>query len=75
MGEQKKREDIYDELYSAGLMSKLLQEVQAIRPGVSRNTLRLAIVNGPTTPLRRKILELAESIANNKEYASQTSEV
>ncbi len=50
-------ENIYDQLSVAGLTSELHDVMTALRPGISRNTIRLAFLAGATTPLRKRIIE------------------
>jgi len=70
---------LYSSLQIAGKMGELHRKIQGIRNGVSRNTIRLAFIEGATTPLREKILEVAASLLQEKEIevggtcAAQTS--
>lgn len=50
---------LYESLSVAGLIGDLHERMQVIRPGISRNTVRLAFVAGGTTRLRKRILEEA----------------
>lgn len=50
---------LYESLSVAGLIGDLHERMQAIRPGISRNTVRLAFVAGGTTRLRKRILQEA----------------
>lgn len=54
--------DLYEDLSAAGLTGDLHERMQIIRPGISRNTIRLALVEGGTTPLRRRILQEANTV-------------
>ena len=53
---------MYEELSVTGLIGDLYQKMQIIRPGISRNTIRLAFVQGGTTKLRRRILGEAKQL-------------
>ena len=53
---------LYDSLSVAGLIRDLQEIMEGIRPGISRNTVRLAFVAGGTTRLRRRILEEANKL-------------
>lgn len=53
---------LYEQLSVAALTSELHEIMQTVRPGISRNTIRLAFVDGGTTPLRRRIIEEAKKL-------------
>jgi hypothetical protein len=54
--------DIYEQLSVAALTSELHEIMQTVRPGISRNTIRLAFTQGGTTPLRRRIIQEAQKL-------------
>jgi hypothetical protein len=65
MTEEKTR---YELLSYYQLIPQLIQEIQRDRgKTVSRNTIHLAHLKGGTTPLRKKILEIAQRLITQKQ--------
>lgn len=56
------RQSIYDQLSAKGLIGEVLAQVRKHRPKASRNTIHLSFLEGPTTPTRRMILQVAEEV-------------
>lgn len=64
---------IYEQLSVAALTSELHEIMQSVRPGISRNTIRLAFVQGGTTPLRRRIIQEAQKLHAEKIVAAEAA--
>jgi hypothetical protein len=61
------RIQIYNRIAAKGLIGELLELVRKERPKVSRNTIRLSIHEGPTTPARQMILDKAMQVLKANE--------
>jgi hypothetical protein len=57
---------LFDKISVSGLTNQVLDKVEEVRPGVSRNTVHLALKDERNeeelTPLRKYIREVAENI-------------
>lgn len=71
--EKIQRDQLYEEIAARGLISELHDRAKKRlrRDAMSRNTVHLAFSYGPTTPLRKKILEEAETLLKDIEAAEQ----
>jgi len=54
--------ELYKKISTAGLLQPLLEEMQKYRPGIHRNTIRLALLRGGTTPTRELINDKAAAL-------------
>ncbi len=62
---------LYDRVYIAGLQSKIQEIISAERGNeVSRNTIHLALRSHPSTPLRKRIREIAEWLLDEQVIAA-----
>jgi len=58
--------ELYKKISTAGLLQPLLEEMQKYRPGIHRNTIRLALLRGGTTPTRELINNKAAALLEEK---------
>jgi hypothetical protein len=59
---QAQQKELYKKISTARLLQPLLEEMQIHRPGIHRNTIRLALLMGGTTPTRELINEKAAEL-------------
>ena len=64
--EYEQRISLWNEIKIRDLIASLMYRVHQYRPGCSRNTVRLAIQEGPTTPIRERIITTAETLLSEK---------
>lgn len=60
--EYQERLNLWQEIQVRALISTLMERIHQYRRGCSRNTVRLAIQEGPTTPIRQRIIETAQQV-------------
>ena len=60
--EYEQRISLWNEIKIRDLIASLMYRVHQYRPGCSRNTVRLAIQEGATTPIRQRIISTAQSV-------------
>lgn len=65
---------LYEDISVAGLTADLHERMQTIRPGVSRNTIRLAFVEGATTPLRKRIIQEGRALLEQHQNQQAAAE-
>lgn len=56
------RLQLWNEIQVRGLICTLMDCIHQYRPNCSRNTVRLAIQEGPTTPIRERIIQTAQQV-------------
>ena len=59
------KHELYEKISTAKQLGPLLEEMRKCRPGIHRNTIRLALLKGGTTPTRKLINQKAEQILEN----------
>lgn len=60
--EYQERLDLWEEIQVRALISTLMNRIHQYRPNCSRNTVRLSIQEGPTTPIRERIIATAQQV-------------
>lgn len=64
MIEYEQRIELWNEIRIRNLIQSLMKRVHQYRPSCSRNTVRLAIQEGPTNPIRERIIATAQEVLN-----------
>jgi|GEM_PF-2279049 len=59
---QMTQQELYEKISTAALLQPLLEEMRKHRPGIHRNTIRLALLNGGTTHTRKLINDKAVAL-------------
>ena len=54
--------ELYEKISTAKLLQPLLEEMRKRRPGIHRNTIRMALKKGGTTPTRKLINQKAAQL-------------
>jgi hypothetical protein len=68
--EYQERLQLWQEIQVRGLISEVMDRVHQYRRNCSRNTVRLAIQEGGTTPIRSRIIATAKSVLDENILAN-----